>query len=232
MLETVRQGVPGGLVKSRSITRFAKKKLHPWRAEAEERGFRSSAAVPLLDETGQAFAIVSLYSELARIFQRSNRAILLRHIQQAMSHAILRMEQSVVISADLRFAYRNALQDGAVEMLYQPIIDLRTGKLNSLEALARLRGEDGKLIAPGAFLPAFGNAGLLRLFQLGLEQICKDVHVWREQRPELRHRGSAQPSARWVDAGRLQRQPFRDTVSLEGATVFADTGDSGNEGVP
>ncbi len=62
-------------------------------------------------------------------------------------------------------------------MLYQPIIDLRTGKLDSLEALARLSDRDGQLISPAAFLPAFGNAGLLRLFQLGLEQICRDIRL-------------------------------------------------------
>jgi EAL domain-containing protein (putative c-di-GMP-specific phosphodiesterase class I) len=105
---------------------------------------------------------------------------MLRHIQQAMSQAILHGEQTSVVPADLRLLYRRCLDDGAVEMLYQPVIDLRTGKLESLEALARLRGPDGNLIQPSAFLPAFGNAGLLRLFQLSLEQICRDIRSWRE----------------------------------------------------
>ena len=91
---------------------------------------------------------------------------MLRHIQQSMSQAIFRCEQTTVVSADLSRNYRQYLDDGAVEMLYQPIIDLRTGKLDSLEALARLRGTDGLLVSPAAFLPAFGNAGLLRLFNL------------------------------------------------------------------
>jgi EAL domain-containing protein (putative c-di-GMP-specific phosphodiesterase class I) len=85
----------------------------------------------------------------------------------------------------LRRNYRQHLDRGAVEMLYQPIIDLRSGKLHSLEALARLRETDDRLIAPAAFLPAFGNAGLLRLFQLGLEQICRDVRTWRDEDPDL-----------------------------------------------
>ncbi len=163
----------------------AEEAMHPWRAEAEERGFRSSAAVPLLDESGQAFAILSLYSGWPGFFSEVTRSVMLRHIQQTMSHAILKLEQTVVISADLRNTYRQLLEEGAVEMLYQPIIDLRTGKLDSLEALARLRSKGGHLFAPGAFLSAFGNSGLLRLFQLGLGQVCRDACMRREQNPDL-----------------------------------------------
>ena len=158
--------------------------LHPWRDEALRLGFRSSCAIPLLDESGQSFAILSLYSAWPGFFCAATREAMLRHIQLAMSHAIAHGEQTSVIAADLRLIYRQCLEDGAIEMLYQPIIDLRTGKLDGLEALARLRGPDGKLISPAAFLPAFGNAGLLRLFQLGLEQICRDVHAWCDQYPD------------------------------------------------
>ena len=62
---------------------------------------------------------------------------------------------------------------------------MRTGKLDSLEALARLRDTDGQLVSPAAFLPAFGNAGLLRLFQLGLDQVCLQMRSWRDNDSEL-----------------------------------------------
>lgn len=110
---------------------------------------------------------------------------MLRHIQQSLSQAILRGEQTTVVSAVMSRDYRQYLEDGAVEMLYQPIIDLRTGRPESLEALARLRGADGMLISPPAFLPAFGNAGLFRLFQLGLDQACRDLRAWLDKDPDL-----------------------------------------------
>ncbi|MGC2614728.1 MAG: EAL domain-containing protein [Terracidiphilus sp.] len=159
--------------------------LHAWKHEAAQRGFRSSAAVPLIDESGQSFAILSLYSYWPGFFSAVTREAMLRHIQQSMSHAILRCEQTSVVSADLSRKYRQYLEDGAVEMLYQPIINLRTGKLDSLEALARLHGTGGQLISPAAFLPAFGNAGLLRLFQLGLDQVCLQMRSWRDNHSEL-----------------------------------------------
>lgn len=155
--------------------------VHAWREEALARGFRSSAAVPLLDDSGQAFAILSLYSGWPGFFSAATRAAMLRHIQLAMSRAILNCEQTLVVSADLGKAYRQYLEDGHVQMLYQPVIDLRTGKPESLEALARLCPPGGEIVPPAAFLPAFGNAGLLRLFQLGLECVCRDVQRWREE---------------------------------------------------
>jgi EAL domain-containing protein (putative c-di-GMP-specific phosphodiesterase class I) len=93
----------------------------------------------------------------------------------------LHFEQTTVVPVVLRRTYRRCLEDGAVKMLYQPIVDLRTGELDSVEALARLHDPQGGLIAPAAFLPAFGNAALLRLFQLGLDQVCRDTRMWREQ---------------------------------------------------
>jgi len=64
--------------------------MHAWRNEALQRGFRSSAAVPLLDESGQSFAILSLYSNWPGFFSAVTREAMLRHIQQSLSQAILR----------------------------------------------------------------------------------------------------------------------------------------------
>jgi EAL domain-containing protein (putative c-di-GMP-specific phosphodiesterase class I) len=157
--------------------------LHPWRTEAQRRGFRSSVAVPLLDQSGQAFAVLSLYSPWPGYFGADVRTMMLSHIQQAMSQAVLRYEQTTVIAADHSRTYRQCLEDSAVQMLYQPIVDLRTGQVHRLEALARLCDADGKLLAPGVFLPAFGSAGLLQLFQIGLEQACKNLTDWRKKEP-------------------------------------------------
>lgn len=181
--------------------------MHPWHDEATARGFRSSAAVPLLDESGQTFAILSLYSSWPGYFSASTREATLRHIQRVMSHSILNLGQTAVIPGDLRNTYRQYLDDGAVEMLYQPIVDLQTGKVVGLEALARLRGIDGELISPAAFLPAIGNAGLVRLFQLGLEQVCRDMCVWREQDPHLELRISLN-----MPPDGLTQDVYRDSV--------------------
>ena len=105
--ETDRRDARGVPDKFRSTTPFRKmQRLHAWNDEAAQRGFRSSAAVPLLDESGQSFAILSLYSCWPGFFSAVTREAMLRHIQQSMSHAILRCEQTSVVSADLSRNYR------------------------------------------------------------------------------------------------------------------------------
>ncbi|MCR9256756.1 MAG: EAL domain-containing response regulator [Alphaproteobacteria bacterium] len=42
---------------------------------------------------------------------------------------------------------------GDVVAVFQPKLDLRTGRITGVEALARLQGVDGELIQPGAFVP-------------------------------------------------------------------------------
>ena len=47
---------------------------------------------------------------------------------------------------------RIALEEDLFELHLQPILDLATGEISQHEALLRMRGDDGELIPPGAFL--------------------------------------------------------------------------------
>ncbi len=47
---------------------------------------------------------------------------------------------------------REALDDGRIQPYFQPIMDIRTGKIEKFEALARLIDESGAPVAPYAFL--------------------------------------------------------------------------------
>ena len=173
---------------------------YPWRDVGRKLGFRSSAGVPLLEEAGQPFAILSLYSSWPGFFGSPNRLLMLEHIQQATSHAVRRSEQNKVIPVSTRRAAQQLVADGAVEMHYQPIVDLRSGRLAHVEALARLRQPNGQLLAPAAFLPALGQNGLLRLFQTGLQQVCEDLTTWQCLSPALRiHAAINLPSDGLID---------------------------------
>ncbi len=60
-----------------------------------------------------------------------------------------------------RDAQRQALVDGGVELHFQPQVDLATGRVVAVEALARLRTEDGELLQPDEVLPDLGRQDLL-----------------------------------------------------------------------
>lgn len=50
---------------------------------------------------------------------------------------------------------------GDVIVHYQPVVDLATGRMVGAEALARLPGPDGRVMAPGEFLPHLEAMGLM-----------------------------------------------------------------------
>jgi EAL domain-containing protein (putative c-di-GMP-specific phosphodiesterase class I) len=55
------------------------------------------------------------------------------------------------------------LEEDLFVLHYQPIVSLRDGSVSHYEALVRLADEpDGKLVAPGRFLPAAERYGLIR----------------------------------------------------------------------
>lgn len=64
---------------------------------------------------------------------------------------------------------------GMVRVQYQPIIDLQTGRVSGVEALARLADEDGGLLQPGEFLPQLNPSDLTSLTQQVLAQSIVDM---------------------------------------------------------
>jgi sensor c-di-GMP phosphodiesterase-like protein len=59
---------------------------------------------------------------------------------------------------------------------YQPIIDIKNGKLLGAEVLVRWRKPDGTIIAPGAFIPLVESSGfILDLTRSLMHQVCNEV---------------------------------------------------------
>ncbi len=56
---------------------------------------------------------------------------------------------------------RKAVENGAFELHYQPIVDLTEGQLRGVEALIRWPQPDGSVALPGAFLPVIEEMGLI-----------------------------------------------------------------------
>jgi diguanylate cyclase (GGDEF)-like protein len=56
---------------------------------------------------------------------------------------------------------REAIDNDLFMLQYQPIVEISTGKITHHEVLLRMRGENDKVVAPDAFLPAAVRFGLL-----------------------------------------------------------------------
>lgn len=74
---------------------------------------------------------------------------------------------------------------GHLVMFMQPIVDLHTGLVGHVEALARLRKPDGSIELPESFLPHYSTQQLVELFKEGLDQSLAWVSRWERDGVEL-----------------------------------------------
>lgn len=85
-----------------------------------------------------------------------------------------RAEQALSIEARLR----NAMSNGGLELHYQPVIDLKNGKLTGAEALLRLMDED-EAIGPDKFIPIAESAGLIgQVGEWVVAEACRQQAQW------------------------------------------------------
>lgn len=74
---------------------------------------------------------------------------------------------------------RNALTSGGLLLHYQPLMDLRTGRIDGFEALVRMMGEDGKLVPPGDFIPVAEDTGLISdIGRFVVNEACRAAASW------------------------------------------------------
>ena len=67
------------------------------------------------------------------------------------------------MQADMGWAarLRDTLEHDRLQIVYQPIASLSTGKIQDYEVLVRMLCEDGQIILPGGFMPAAERFGLI-----------------------------------------------------------------------
>jgi EAL domain-containing protein (putative c-di-GMP-specific phosphodiesterase class I) len=156
----------------------------PWKALAHELGVPSAVSIPILDAFGQPIALMDLYSSYPGFFTNAARKVFIEHLQKILGLAFSRYATSPsgVVPYARRQFYVDLLDHDGLQMLYQPVVSLRTGRPVKLEALARLRRQDGAgMVAPAEFLPVLGAQDMWRLFSLGLEQALHARHRWAQQ---------------------------------------------------
>ena len=74
---------------------------------------------------------------------------------------------------------QHALSENRFHVDYQPIVDIQSGELKSLEALLRLNVEEGP-ISPEEFIPIAEDTGLiLPVGEWVLRAVCRQIATWR-----------------------------------------------------
>lgn len=77
---------------------------------------------------------------------------------------------------------RKAIETDQLFLNYQPKVDLETGMVTGMEALARWRHPTQGLVSPGEFIPLAEEVGLIdAIGEIVLRQGCEQLRRWKDQ---------------------------------------------------
>ncbi len=153
-------------------------RMNAFRDLTDEIGAHSVAAVPIVKADHSTSGVVVIFSSAPGFFAAPSRGRALAFFQQAMGGALAALDRQGSVPFSLSAAYRAMIRTEALEMHYQPIVELRTGRVAKFEALARLRSGDGGIIMPSEFLSALGADDLFEVFDRGLGIALEQLNRW------------------------------------------------------
>lgn len=164
---------------------LADPRLHVlWPDAARQLDLHSVLAIPILNAMGQPVAGVALGGIYPQQFESAWMRRFASGLQQRWNEVWRRCTASEVSSSapqHVAQAYRDRLFAGGLRMHVQPVVDLRTGSVVQVEALARLLMSDGRIVPPGVFLPLLGERELAELFRAGLDQTLALLAAWERR---------------------------------------------------
>jgi diguanylate cyclase (GGDEF)-like protein len=126
---------------------------------------------------------------------RSDADSLLREADSAMYQAKAMTRGGVEIfneslraglhhDAEFRVAMADALVNGELELHYQPVLDIASGRITTFEALARWRRPDVGMVGPDEFIPMAEKSGLIiDIGQWALRTATAQLVAWTAAHP-------------------------------------------------
>lgn len=160
-----------------------------------------SVGVSVFPRDGDDVGSLLRHSDTA-MYQAKDRG---RNNVQVFSPAMDRaLKERVAMEASLRAA----ISDQQLDVHYQPLIDMETREVISLEALIRWHEPEEGSISPMRFIPIAEETGLIvEIGEFVLRRIAQDMVQWRAQGAQL------VPVAMNVSAGQLRRGDLQSSIT-------------------
>jgi diguanylate cyclase (GGDEF)-like protein len=152
----------------------------PLRVGADE--ISASASIGLAIWDGQPTTADELLSQADLAMYRAKRAGATDHVVFEAS-----MKLEVVERLALKADIERAVERAEFTLHYQPIVDLASGRLTSLEALVRWPHAKRGMVGPDLFIPLAEETGLIiPLGTFVLREACRRLREWHLSHPRLR----------------------------------------------
>jgi diguanylate cyclase (GGDEF)-like protein len=100
------------------------------------------------------------------------------------------MHAKVRLRHEFGLELRKALERNEIGVVFEPIVDLRQGRIVAFEALARWHSPERGLVMPGEFLPIAEEIGVMnQIGQRVMRLACREARSWQESYPGFRDVG-------------------------------------------
>ncbi|MDY6941478.1 MAG: EAL domain-containing protein [Pseudomonadota bacterium] len=106
---------------------------------------------------------------------------------QVFAHFELADAERLRSRVEMERELEKAIDNGQLELHYQPRVELTTGRIASVEALVRWRHPDRGLIPPGEFIELAEESG--SIFRLGdwvMREAARQIKIWRQAGHDIR----------------------------------------------
>jgi diguanylate cyclase (GGDEF)-like protein len=149
--------------------------IAPYELGGEEMVVGASIGIALAPNDGGDADELFKHAELALYRAKSEGRNTFRYFEPAFD---AHLQSRRTLELDLR----NAVQHGEFELHYQPLVNIRTGKIMSFEALLRWQRPQQGLIASAEFIPFAEEVGLIvPIGEWVLQQAFMDAAKWPQE---------------------------------------------------
>ncbi len=159
------------------VQRIIEAVQEPMRVEGRMLTLRASVGLACVTEQVSQSDDIMRNADLALHTAKLSRRGSYVQFEMSMHDAALKR---VELEADLR----RAIEQDELQVYYQPTVDLKTGRLDGVEALLRWPHPERGFVSPADFIPIAEDSGLI--VPIGtwvLKQACTDIAKWQARYP-------------------------------------------------
>jgi len=162
--------------RSESFANVVLKDLHkPFYVDHQEYFISASMGISMYPADGQEIDVLLKKADQALFYVKDRGRAHYRFYREDMNHSF---PNEALMESHLR----RAIEMDELSIHYQPQVDLRTGLINSFEALLRWNNRKFGFVSPAQFIPIAEESGfIIQIGEWVLKQVCLQLSEWQKK---------------------------------------------------